>query len=714
MSVAFVDTADRYRTGNAAAVGMIGVWASIPGVGSGDSSVFQVVEPSFGARTGRKCWMLSNHVNSLVINTPRFIFANGAQNIAQIAMAVYLPTLPHRNDKWAIQLLSTGPAVVASIYFGSDGVMRVRDSSGTVVAQTAVPVISASEWFWFDARFNRSAGTVEIRDEAGAVLISASGLTFDADFAGARPLNEFTVADPTPIFYFDDLAVRDGSGSENNNFYPPGSGRVFVLNPIADDPPNEWPFVARRMYDNGVGQTLTGTDVGWSTPDSAALEVGAGDFTIEGTFRWNAIPTGGAQQVLLSKWREGNNTRSWRLFLYESGGDCFLSFEATTDGTTGTLTVIHDYPFTPDRYRPYHIAVSRNSGDNALYIDGVRVGPVAADALTYFNGSASVVVGAEQDWATTLRKPFRGWLDEIRYTVGVGRYPTEYTPAADRFPRSLDDPHWNSVQLLMGFDDGNAIDNSQYGRTITTRGNAIALLTDDGLAGYQSINKQLRDDTFIEAAYLPAKGTIELVSNPLNGEEVVVGATTYTFVSSLSSANDVLIGIDADESIANLIAAINQDAGEGTIYGAGTVANADAFADPLPGAIASIEALVPGVAGNSIVFTTDVTDAIISGSGTLDGGEDIPAFAQFTLERAPRGVTRIESVSIFTRRSVFGPGGATLQPSFVDGSASASTGADSVVPANPAWQVDHFSTNGGNAWTIADLINSKIRVNRTS
>lgn len=714
MAVAFLDTADRYKLGNSSAVGAIGIWASLPGVSDGTAETFQVVEPEFGARTGRRCWLLNNDLNATTANSPRFIFANGAQNIAQIAFAVYLPTLPHRSDKWAIELQSSAPAVIASIYFGADGVVRVRDSSNTTVAQTSVPVVSASEWFWLDARFNRSAGTVEIRDEAGNVIVNQSGLTFAADFAGGRFFNDFTTSDPTPIYYIDDIAFRDGSGTENNNFYPIGSGRVFVLNPVADDPPNEWPFIARRMFDNGVGEMLTGTNVGFSVPDSAALEVGSGDYTIEGTFRWNAIPVDGAEQNLLSKWRASGNQRSWRLFLYENGGDRFLSLEVTTDGTTGTLTVLHDFPFTPDLYRPYSIAVSRNSGDNALYIDGVRVGPVASDALTYYDGSASVAVGAEDNGTNLLQNPFRGWMDEIRYTVGVGRYAAEYTPATVKFPRSISDPSWNSVQLLMGFDNGNAIDESQFGRTVTANGTASALLTDDGLAAYQSIDKQLRDDTFIEAAYLPATGTLELSANPLNTQTVVVGATTYRFVTALSVANDVLIGVDADASIDNLIAAINQDPGAGTIYGTGTTANASAFAEPLPGAIAKIEALVPGTAGNSIVFTTTVTGATISGSGTLAGGENIPAFAQFVLERAPRGVTRVESVSIFARRSVFGPGGATMQPSFVDGSAAVSTGADTVAPANPAWQVDHFSTNGGDAWSIADLINSKIRVNRTS
>jgi hypothetical protein len=213
---------------------------------------------------------------------------------------------------------------------------------------------------------------------------------------------------------------------------------------------------------------------------------------------------------------------------------------------------------------------------------------------------------------------------------------------------------------------------------------------------------------------LAASGTFELTVNPTNGQQTVVGAATYTFNTVLGGAFSILIGVDIDATISNLIAAIELGPGIGTLYGTGTTANADAAAAPLPGAIASIVAIVPGTAGNSIVFTTTVTGAVISGAGTLTGGVDIPAASDYVLQRLPRGITRVDSVSVFTRRSVFGVGGAEMQPGFVDAALAVSNGTNASAPANPGWQADLFSANGANAWTTTDLLGSKVRVNRTS
>jgi len=240
------------------------------------------------------------------------------------------------------------------------------------------------------------------------------------------------------------------------------------------------------------------------------------------------------------------------------------------------------------------------------------------------------------------------------------------------------------------------------------------LITDDGLFAYQSIDKIGRDDTFIEAAYLSATGTFELTGLPSATETVVIGSDTYTFVAALAVAYDVLIGVDAEATIDNLIAAVNQGAGGGVVYGTGTIANADADATALPGAITKITALLPGTAGNSIVFTDTVTNAIISGSGTLAGGTDIPSPSTYFIERLPRGTTRVDSISLFTRRSVYGPGGATMTPSFVDGANASSNGATAAAPANPAWQVDQFDTNGGIAWSVANFVGSRVRVTRNT
>ncbi len=70
-------------------------------------------------------------------------------------------------------------------------------------------------------------------------------------------------------------------------------------------------------------------------------------------------------------------------------------------------------------------------------------------------------------------------------------------------------------------------------------------------------------------------GVLTLSANVSDTETVTIGDHVYTFQTSLTDLPDnVLIGALATDSIDNLIAAINNGAGEGTKYGTGTVINA--------------------------------------------------------------------------------------------------------------------------------------------
>ena len=713
MTLRFVDSPNRYAVGDADDVGVAGTWDAIPTGAS--SNGFQIVIPTFGSRTGEKAYFVRSNSNSGDI---RANLSGAAVSEVFFALAHYAEILPSASDLQQYNLVDSSAADVCRFNVEPTGRIAFRDGSGNFLGETANQVVFAGQWIYFEFRVVMGSGTgvAQIRDEAGTTLLNLSSLTIPGTISGFTPRAQDGGAGLIGReFYFTDVSVKGPDGSFNNTWYPTGGVKNFLLRPNADVAPVNWEFIARRMFDVGVGQILDDQTAGFHVPDAAALRPGTGDFTFEGTFRWNALPGTGEIQHLVAKWREGNNHRSWRLFLYENGGNYYLSFETSTDGTTGTLVTVHDFPFEPDVYRPYTIAVCRASSVNRLFIDGVRVGPAASDSADYYSHNSPMAIGAHMTSGSAVDDAFNGWMDEIRYTVGVGRYTADYTPATVKFPRTVGgDPDFASVQLLMGFDTLTAIDESSAGRTITTDAPAQTLITDDGLFAYQSIDKIGRDDTFIEAAYLAATGTFELTGLPSAAETVVIGSDTYTFVAALSTAYDVLIGVDAEETIDNLIAAVNQDAGAGVIYGTGTVANADGAAIAQPGAITKIEAVVPGTTGNSIVFTTTVTNSTISGSGTLAGGTDIPSPSTYFIERLPRGATRVDSVSLFTRRSVFGPGGATMTPSFVDGANASSNGATTAAPANPAWQIDKFDANGGIAWSVANLLGSRVRVTRNT
>ena len=810
------------------------------GAVSGDffaaSDTHTVDAPSFGGRSGDNAFRLGG----LHSYESRFVLKNGAQNEVIVHCAFNSPELPASNNRIRIRFASSANATLGYFMIDAAGFAHVLDSGLTILSSTTVPVLDAAEWTLFEMRvlMNGASSEFELRNEAGDVLIDASGITLSSTAVGQIGLVSGAGNNQGHVYYISDLWVKDTTGSRNNGF---GARRIYTRKLTGDHQDNEWAFQARRKVDDGILQIPAPSgNKGLSVADAAGLEAGSSDFTIEGRFRWEALPAAGTTRHLVSKWRENNNTRSWRLRSYEASGETRLAFEISTDGTGGTVVAVHDVIFEPVLNHWYDIAVSRDSGVSYLLIDGVRTGPAVADANTYYDGSAPFVVGAAgASFSNT--ESFEGWIDEVRFTVGAARYNSEYTPSDTKFPRDSSDPLWAQTQFLAGFDALTIADESQYARSITTFGassGVAAQVPNDGDFGYQSIDKLKRDDTFIEAAFLPASATLEFVSNPSNAETVTIGTLTsaatgvltltgnaangetvtlgsktytfqtvltdvdgnvligasasdsldnliaaitlgsgsgtlyaasttlhptvtaaagvgdtmdvtanapgatgnsiattetmsngsfggatlsggsadvvYTFVNTLSSSYDVLIGADADESMINLRSAINQESGEGTIYGAGTIAHPDAEALDIAGVQIRIQARVPGTAGDDVTLASDVTDVSVS-SATLEGGVDIPGPSEFNFEPVPSGVTAISAVALATRRSLVGSGTAEVQFGIRDAADNLILGTEHVPPANPAWNVDMMDSGAGaSSWSAAALIGARTYNNRTS
>lgn len=120
-----------------------------------------------------------------------------------------------------------------------------------------------------------------------------------------------------------------------------------------------------------------------------------------------------------------------------------------------------------------------------------------------------------------------------------------------------------------------------------------------------------------------AVGTLTFSGNPADGKAVTVGAQSYEFKTALAFGfgNEVLIGATAEDTMDNLIAAIDQADGSGTTYsyGFGGGINLDIFAKKVNSTDMLAAARTGGTAGNSLATTE--TSAVLAWTGaTLAGG----------------------------------------------------------------------------------------------
>lgn len=646
---------------------------------------------------------------------------------------VYFPQINSDANSVYIYGLEAGGSRIFSLRCSVVGAVQAYGVADALLGSSAGPVFSAGTAHTVEVRVLRSAtvGEVEVRIDGEATpVLNLTGLNLGATNFDAYQVQSATggagIADAA---YITDLWIRSVTGASNaRNEDFEGDIGIATLFLNGDTEENNWTPRFRKNLGTGILDLTSANNDCVSVADAASLEVGSGDYTIEGFVRFSSLPTGTQRWTIFGKWQESGNQRSWQL--YKAGPDVDggnLVFRTSTDGTAGTVVNVHSFPWVPLTDVWYYLAVSRVSGQSRLFVgeagqNTVQLGVTAADAATYYNGTANVVIGAEMSAVATViaNTSVDGFMDETRFTVGVGRYTAPFATPSEPFPRNVGgDPSFASVQLLCGFDSG-INDESSAARTVTARNGAVQLTPDDGEFSYQVIDDPSPiDDTFIEAALVAATGTLSLNAVPLNTETVTLGATTYTFVTALDSmmgpANAVVIGADVEECVDNLVAAITAGAGSGVVYGTGTMANASATASALPSGQMLAEALTAGAAGNSIASTETLTNGSWT-AATLTGGQDIPDASEFTIDPLPSNVTRVFSVHVIGREYKDSEGAAQTQWSFVDGLGAEEAGAMQNLTINPSYRtklimVDDPSTGG--ILTPVTFSGARIKIDRT-
>lgn len=176
------------------------------------------------------------------------------------------------------------------------------------------------------------------------------------------------------------------------------------------------------QFKYGVGSlTFDGTGDRVTAADSNDWSFGAGDFTVEGWFRF-LVKTN--NQALVTQW--GTVPAANGFALYITGGALWFF-----------TTVSADVSFTwvPTLGQWYHIAADRSGTTLRLYIDGAVVATNASASGTLNNSTQALALGALGVTDAFPTFDFNGQMDEIRITTGLAQYAGAFTPPTGPFPR---------------------------------------------------------------------------------------------------------------------------------------------------------------------------------------------------------------------------------------------------------------------------------------
>lgn len=189
-----------------------------------------------------------------------------------------------------------------------------------------------------------------------------------------------------------------------------------ALNPTTNPPQikvNQSVFGGSSLFQAGNGYALT-------TPDSPDWDLGGGDFTIEGRYRFAV-----ARKALFSQVKADGTDRAWEMTCDTgSAGDQQFNFSCAT-GAGAAFEITVDRSFTPNLNQWYHLAVVRWGANLMLFVDGVQLGATYNIGSAVIRGSAQPLrIGGD---ARAAGNDFNGWSDELRIS-NVARWTGAFTP----------------------------------------------------------------------------------------------------------------------------------------------------------------------------------------------------------------------------------------------------------------------------------------------
>jgi hypothetical protein len=287
----------------------------------------------------------------------------------------------------------------------------------------------------------------------------------------------YGIATDSDRFYLDDFRVTNGAARYTTNFCPPTTAFPEPTNVAIDDTGRTVTTVGNARY-SGVSKYALGSfyfdgnGAYLTIPDSDDFHLGNNDFTVEAWVRMTAYATlNAASYVVMIAAQDLSTSRSWS-FQIEGTATSFttLNFTGFADNGSNYTAVSAGYAFALNTW--YHVAASRIGDLVYLHINGVCVNPGGtAFSRTIQNSTTTVKIGA-LEYDATYHYYFTGYIDDLRITRGVGRYKTDFTPAAIVASAPTGDPYFNYTTLLLKM-DGSFVDTSYYSpKTVTANGNA--------------------------------------------------------------------------------------------------------------------------------------------------------------------------------------------------------------------------------------------------
>jgi hypothetical protein len=176
----------------------------------------------------------------------------------------------------------------------------------------------------------------------------------------------------------------------------------------------------------GASGLLDGNSDYLTMVDSDDWYFSTGDFTIDFWIRFNALPSASGWQMVFNQHKDANN--KWRIYVYNSAGTYSWHFDHFPNSSTKDIDLAQNTTLSTGTW--YHIAIIRYGNIWRIFQGGTQLGTDYNNTNDVHNFVASLTIGRSVE---TSLNYVNGWLDEVRISVGIARWTSDFTPPTEEY-----------------------------------------------------------------------------------------------------------------------------------------------------------------------------------------------------------------------------------------------------------------------------------------
>lgn len=201
------------------------------------------------------------------------------------------------------------------------------------------------------------------------------------------------------------------NGSDASTTFTDEAGRTWTAHGNAQLDTAQYKFsIASGLFD-GFGDYI-------DTPDSDDFALSNGDFTIDFWVKRNAY---NAYHMICGQNDSAASAATISFVIYFTNTNKIEAYIVT--GTT-YKTVTGTTAITDSNW--HHVALVRYGSALRLYIDGTQEGgDISVSGVTVNNSANKLSIGRAGEYNSQY---FNGWIDEFRFTPGLARWTSNFTP----------------------------------------------------------------------------------------------------------------------------------------------------------------------------------------------------------------------------------------------------------------------------------------------